>query len=190
MKYIDYVQLNPFQKLAYNLKNFFIALPGNIKKFFCALGRLIKNFFLGIGKGIGNYCSRFVKGDWATKLSYIIMGVGNAAHGQIVKGLIFLAVEVGYILYMVGFGWHYLSKFGTLGTEVQHREIINGARVSVPGDNSMLILLYGVLTIIITVLFFIIYIANTKSAYKAYQAKAAGEHLPTFKEEMKDMLDN
>ena len=30
MKYIDYVQLNPFQKFAYNAKNFFKALPGKV----------------------------------------------------------------------------------------------------------------------------------------------------------------
>ena len=32
MKYIDYVNLNPFEKLGYNLKTFFVALPGNIVK--------------------------------------------------------------------------------------------------------------------------------------------------------------
>ena len=77
MKYIDYVQLNPFQKFWYNLKTFFIALPGNIVKIFKAIGRFFKKLGLGIGKGVAGYFSRFVKGDWATKLSYIIMGFGN-----------------------------------------------------------------------------------------------------------------
>ena len=39
MKYIDYVQLNPFQKFAYNAKNFFKALPGKVAGFFLALAR-------------------------------------------------------------------------------------------------------------------------------------------------------
>ena len=41
MKYIDYVQLNPFQKFAYNAKNFFKALPGKVAGFFKAIGNAI-----------------------------------------------------------------------------------------------------------------------------------------------------
>ena len=190
MKYIDYVQLNPFQKFGYNFKEFFKALPGNLKKFFCMIGRFFKNLFVGIGKGIGGYFSRFAKGDWATKLSYIVMGVGNAAKGQIIKGILFLVIELAYIYFMISFGGYYLSKFGTLGTELRHMETINGKHVTVPGDNSMLILLYGVLTIVVTVLFFVVYIASTKSAYKAQQTVAAGEKPVTFKEELKDLFDN
>lgn len=190
MKYIDYVQLNPFQKFGYNFVNFFKALPGNLKKFFCAIGRFFKKLFVGIGKGVTGYVSRFIKGDWATKLSYLIMGAGNASKGQIMKGLIFLLLEVAYILYIVFFGWHYISKFGTLGDTARHMETIGGKHVMVPGDNSMLILLYGVMTIVITVIFLVIYVANTKSAYKAQQTVAAGEKPVSFKQEMKDLMDN
>lgn len=61
MKYIDYVQLNPFQKFAYNAKNFFKALPGKVAGFFKALGNAIVKFFLGIGKGFANYGKTFCK---------------------------------------------------------------------------------------------------------------------------------
>ena len=190
MKFIDYVQLNPFQKFGYNFVKFFKALPGNLKKFFCMIGRFFKNLFVGIGKGIAGYVSRFIKGDWATKLSYIVMGVGNASKGQVIKGLLFLLIEAAYIMYMVFFGGHYIAKFGSLGDTVRHMETIGGKHVMVEGDNSMLILLYGVLTIVITVIFFVIYIANTKSAYKAQQTVAAGERPVSFKEEMQDLMDN
>jgi arabinogalactan oligomer/maltooligosaccharide transport system permease protein len=36
------------------------------------------------------------KGGAAVKLSALIMGLGNIAHKQIIKGLIFLAIEIGY----------------------------------------------------------------------------------------------
>ena len=77
MKYIDYVQLNPFQEIWYNLKTFFIALPGNIVEIFKAIGKILQKLGIGIGKGVAGYFTRFVKGDWATKLSYIIVGFGN-----------------------------------------------------------------------------------------------------------------
>lgn len=77
MKYIDYVQLNPFQKFAYNAKNFFKALPGKVAGFFKAIGNAIVKFFLGIGKGFANYGKTFVNGDIMTKLSYLIFGLGD-----------------------------------------------------------------------------------------------------------------
>ena len=51
MKFIDYVQLNPFQKFWYNLKKFFVNLPANCGKVFKAIGNFFKKLFFGIGKG-------------------------------------------------------------------------------------------------------------------------------------------
>ena len=41
------------------------------------------------------------KGGAETKLSALIMGLGNMAHKQVLKGLLFLAAEVAYIAFMV-----------------------------------------------------------------------------------------
>ncbi len=190
MRYIDYMQLNPFQKFGYNFAKFFKKLPSNLARFFKFIGRAILSFFVGIGKGFANYGKRFVKGDAGVKLSYLIFGFGNIVKGQVIKGLIFLLLEAAYICYMVFFGWGYMSKFGTLGTVKATTKIDEfGFPVPVPGDNSMLILLYGVVTIVITAIIFVVYIANTKSAYKQYEAKKNGEHIPGFKEEMHEFLD-
>ncbi len=190
MRYIDYMQLNPFQKLGYNLSQFFKKLPGNIARFFKFLGHAIVAFFVGIGRGFANYGKRFVKGDIFVKLSYLIFGCGNIAKGQVIKGLLFLLAEVAYILFMVFFGAGYISLFNTLGT-IPSRESVDefGFTYTEYGHNSMLILLYGVVTIVVTAVILVIYIANTKSAYKAYETKKNGQHLPTFKEEMKEFFD-
>ena len=41
------------------------------------------------------------KGGIETKLSMVLMGFGNIVHGQMIKGLIYLAVEVAYVVFMV-----------------------------------------------------------------------------------------
>ena len=198
MKFIDYVQLNPFQKFGYNLSKFFKALPSNLKKFFIAIGTFLKKFFVGIGKGFAGYFSRFVKGDWATKLSYIIMGFGNIVKGQVVKGFLFLATEVAFIFFMIGFGWDKIYNLGFFsngylgfnGEDYWVRDPNTGRPIEhVVADDSMKLLLYGVMTIIIIALFIVIYIASTKSAYKTQQLVAAGEKVPKFKEEIQAMMD-
>ena len=50
------------------------------------------------------------KGDALTKLSMLVMGLGNLAHKQIVKGILFLAVEIAYLLFMIEGGINNLSS--------------------------------------------------------------------------------
>ena len=56
-----------------------------------------------------------VKGNAITKLSMLIMGLGNIAHKQIVKGLMFLAIEVAYLYYMISYGFYAVSMLPSLG---------------------------------------------------------------------------
>lgn len=89
------------------------------------------------------------KGDIFTKLTCLIMGAGNLARKQIIQGLLFLAGELAYILYMVFYGAKALQNFVTLGTETQKKVFNEATQVYeyATGDNSQLCLLYGVITI-------------------------------------------
>jgi len=216
MDYLDYVQMTKGQRFVYKLKSFFTGIPKAIVKFFKAIGYFIKKFFIGIGTFFKNYGSRFAKGDAGTKLSYIIMGAGNIMHGQIVKGLMFLAAEAGYILFLINFGLHYLTriytsdlvlldskpdkvtgfyKFGTgaVGKEVAIvQKTMNGESVTnaATADDSNKILLFFILTIIVTIAFLAVYIANTKSAYATQQIRAEGKKPVGFIDELKSFLDD
>lgn len=191
MTFIEYKALSPAQKAAYKIKEFFSQIPGKLGAFFKAIGKFFKNLVLGIVAGFKSFGSRFAKGDMATKLSYIVMGFGNFTRGQVGKGLAFLAAEIIYIIYLLNFGLVYLKDFGTLGTVQtgQQEDPVTGRIVNVQGDNSMLILLYGTLTILITFVLIIIYVANTKSAYQAELTIKAGKKNLTLKQEIEDFLD-
>ena len=56
------------------------------------------------------------KGGVETKLSMILMGFGNIVHGQIIKGLLYLAVEIAYIVFMAVNGIGFIGGLRTLGT--------------------------------------------------------------------------
>ncbi len=191
MTYVEYIQLNPFQKFGYKFKKFFVNFPGAFVRFFKAIGLGIAHFFIAIGKGFANYGKTFVKGDWATKLSYLIFGIGDIHKGKYYKGILFFLSEVLYVLYIVFFGWQYISKFDTLGIKTQYEVMDPGSVIprTVPGDNSMLILLYSVLTIVITVVIFVIYIANIKDAYKHQVMRENGEKPTSLRVDIKEFLD-
>ena len=54
-------------------------------------------------------------GDIFTKLSAIIMGLGSIARGQIIKGLLYLGIEIGFIYYLINTGIYDLQRFISLG---------------------------------------------------------------------------
>ena len=190
MTYVEYKQLNPFQRFAYNFKKFFMSIPGAVGNFFKAIGTAIVKFFVGIGKGFKNYGVTFAKGDWATKLSYLIFGVGDVHKGKYYKGILFFLVEVLYVLYMIFFGWGWIKDFPTLGTVAQQTVYDEmGFPQTILGDNSMLILLYSTLTIIITAVVFVAYIQNIKDAYRHQIMRANGEQPTSLKHDAQEFLD-
>lgn len=132
-----------------------------------------------------------VKGNAITKLSMLIMGLGNIAHKQIVKGLMFLAIEVAYLYYMISYGFYAVSMLPSLGWR-EREKVWNDAKSIYEyqaGDNSQLILLYGVATLYITFIFIIVWREAIKSSYKSELLAKAGKHLNTFKEDFKSLFD-
>ena len=88
----------------------------------------------------------FKHGDKFTKLSMFILGAGNLAHKEYAKGILFLLTEILFIVEMITKGISSILMLGTLGTK-ETGEVFNEATQIyeyVIGDNSMLILLYGV----------------------------------------------
>ena len=131
------------------------------------------------------------KGGAAVKLSALIMGLGNIAHKQIIKGLIFLAIEIGYIMFMVNAGAYYLSMLPSLGWRKQE-EVFNKQKQIyeyVQGDNSVLLLLYGVATIAITLLFIYMWAENLRSAYMAECLAKEGKEINSFGKDVKSLFD-
>lgn len=132
------------------------------------------------------------KGDLVTKLSAIIFGLGNLVHGQIIKGLIFLAAEIAYIIYMISFGAGQLALFPSLGHVKEQQQIFNEETQLfeyVQPDNSMLILLYSVITLFLTAALILVLRASLKSAYEAQYRKAHNMNIPSFREDIAVAFD-
>lgn len=133
----------------------------------------------------------FVKGDVFCKLSCVIMGLGNIARKQVIKGLIYFLIEVAYIWFMVKSGIHNLQMLPSLGTLEQQKvwDDAQGIFVYSAGDNSVLILLYGVATFLITFLFICVWIDQMKSGYKALYLTQEEKHVNNFIEDVRSLAN-
>lgn len=130
-------------------------------------------------------------GDWRMKLSAVIMGASQLLHGQIVKGLWFLAVEVSFLTWFFTRGVKSLGTLITLGTHKQGFVFDKklGINILHQGDNSMLLLLFGIATLLITVVFFYQYWVNLKSARQLLVFDLEHHNVPTLMQDLKQLLD-
>ena len=82
------------------------------------------------------FIQAFRKGNAITRLSAIILGLGNLAGKQIIKGILYLAMEVSFICFMIFKGMNCLAMLPSLGGREQ-QEIWNeklGVYEYVAGD--------------------------------------------------------
>ena len=135
-----------------------------------------------VGADIKDIGTTFAKGDWKTRVSFLIMGFGQLTRKQWVRGIAFLGSEVLFILYMVFFGAEYLKDVGTLGTKVGGYD---ANYVYTYGDNSFLILLYSILSIFVIFAFIFVWRLNIRDN-KNNQNKLI---LPSNKDDIATLFD-
>lgn len=174
MTSLDFYALPWYKKILVKIAEFFVAIGKGVAKFVIGAPGAVWRFIKMIGRGLAWLGSTFVHGDALTKLSYIIMGAGNLFRGQIIKGLIFIAAEVAYIGFMIDSGLGFIAGLRNLGTVQRGWYFDETLGIDVMrenGDNSMLILLYGIFALFVTLAFIFMWVHNIKSAYSAQQIK-------------------
>ena len=141
------------------------------------------------GNGLG---AIFRRGDFFTKLSFLVFGAANIAHKQLVKGLAFLAIEAAYVYYMATGGVQNIVNLSTLGTRQQGLAFnpATGIMEMTQGDNSMLILLWGVVTCVLTLAMLAIWVVQIYSGELARRTDAAGKRPMTIVEDVKALFDD
>ncbi len=138
------------------------------------------------------YSEVWSKGDIATKLSFLIMGSNALANKQWVKGLALLLSEVVFLVWFIFSGISTLGVLATLGS-IKSKKVVydaaQGVYITKQPSNSVLILLFGVLAIILCIAMIYLYIVNLRSTRHNYILKRDGEHIPTNMEEIKSLFD-
>ena len=133
----------------------------------------------------------FKEGDVATKLSFVVMGAANLANKQHLKGLIFLFSQIAFFYWLIRNGLRALAMLATLGTREQGLVFDErlGIEVLQEGDNSMLLLLFGIAAIVICLLLVGLYVINLKSARNIHELKQVGKKIPSTMDDLASLLN-
>lgn len=158
------------------------------------IGLFVKLFHIivGIGKGIGRYfkknAQQWRECDTSGKMSYFLMGMSCIRNKQIVNGILYFITEVAFIVFLCITGVKNVIYFFTLGTIESHPAYYDEEGIfhpAVEGDNSFLSLLYGIIAIVLIVIFIYIYSRNLNAAYKNNIITNGNQYFKSFDKKRK-----
>ena len=193
---IEFLKLNKAQKLWYIIKHSIINIPTIIALFLKKVLIIIKNFFSNLFDNFADIFYTFKKGDYKTRISFFIMGFGNIARGQLLRGFMFFLFQIIFIFYMVSTGAYYISKVDNLGdfeTSVITQIDPNTGRevqVTVVGENSFKILLYGVISILFVIAFIYTWRINIRQNKIAQEIIDSGKKIKSGKQDIQSLVDD
>ena len=131
------------------------------------------------------------EGDAWTRCSLVIMGAGYWGRGQKIKGILMTIIELCFFVFTFSFSLPYIAKLDTLG-EVQREEYLDTLTLQKTVndyDNSLLILLGGIIGILFIAAFIWLYISNLKCVYHLQQMSEKKEHINSFKEDLRALIN-
>ena len=196
----EYYNLTFMQKILYKVKGFFANFGKNFCDFWKNLFKSVIAFFVSVGSAIKSFGLNWWHGNKLTKLSYFLMGSGHIFRGQVIRGLIYFALQLGFFAYLIFFGGNYLAMFfenfftgGSIGRVQTHISDIwdpdKGEYPVIPGDNSFHIVLYGILSLFVIVFFIFVYISSVKESCELEERAAIGIVPTSFRSDVKKFGD-
>lgn len=118
-----------------------------------------------------------------SKASMVVMGLSQMLQGQWIKGILYFCILAAYVIYMVVTGASDIAGFFTLG------ETKADAWLGIEGDDSIMMMLRGIITYAVTALFIGLYLSNVKDAYESEEKISEGQALPKFFKSVSIFLD-
>ncbi len=189
---LEYLRLSKGKRTLNRIGRFFGSIPVGIANGVKALGRGIKKIGTGLVGNVADIITTFKEGDWSAKASFLVMGTGNMAHGQWLRGLLFLLFEVVFIVYMITGGSYWLSMLPSLGKQGPTMEYDPIYDIEVPTyhDNSFKILLYGILTIFFIIALIYTWRVNIKQNKLITQILRSGKKIKSSRDDLRSLVDD
>ncbi len=124
----------------------------------------------------------FKRAGRETYASMALMGMGQILNGQYIKGLVFFLLEAAFVAYFATVGVADFIGFFTLGT------VKGDAWLGIEGDDSVIMLLRGIVAWFAIAILVVLYFANLKDANKYAEIKGL-KAMPSFKDDLTTLLN-
>lgn len=163
--------LNVLYKALMWVVDLVVSMVLSLGHFFKMIGLGVYKGIIGIGKFFKKKVHQFKFNDLSGRLSFGLFGISNLKHKQYVVGTLYIVFEIVYIVLFALFGASSIGMLTTLGTKVSGSDP-NCDDMFCPyitGDNSIMILIYGLLWVLSIFLFLYVWNRSIESGYKNYR---------------------
>ena len=143
----------------------------SLGNFFKTVGIGAYNCVLGVINFFKYKCHQFKNNDTAGRLSFVIFGFSSLANKKYVFGILHLLFQIVYIILLLINGVDSISMLATLGTKVSMEEDSDDFGQLVMGDNSIMILIFGLLWVLSIFVFIYIWNRSINGGYYNYRVK-------------------
>ncbi len=188
MTTVEYLSLSKPKRMLVKIGSFFKNIPVAIYKFFCKLPIFGKDLLKKAFIPFKDLYNALIYGDWKVRLSFILCGFGQITRHQVIKGIAVLAYEIAFITYMVLTGGQVLFSLGNLGMlgMIESIDPELGIPVYQYHDNSMLTLIYAMVTIFLCLFMLVLWLSSIRAAKKLYDMEKVGKYssVEDFKREL------
>ena len=191
MEELEYLKMTSARRFFYRTGRILKKAPESVVRGAIRIPLKLKSGAKRLCGGVSELQRGFSEGDAKTRISYLLMGFGLLLRGQIARGILYLLFEAVFLLYMILFGWRYLwdlSHLGRVASE-SYTDPETGLTFQRYVDNSMLILLYGILTVFFVLSFCYVWYRSCRSNIEAQRMQELSIPLPHLREDLRALTD-
>ena len=155
------------------LLDLLLSMVLSLVSFFKMVGVGAYKCVLGVINFFKTKVHQFKNNDKYGRLSFFVFGASSFSHKQYVNGVLYVVFQVAYILLFIFNGVHSIGMLRTLGT------VTPGEDPNCPpdemfcewvdGDNSIMILIYGLIWVLSIFVFFYIWNRSVTNGYFNYR---------------------
>ena len=166
-KYTLLELLETIKKLGFWVLDLLLSMVLSLASFIKLIGVGLVKIVVGIYLFFKKKAHEFRYNDKWGKLSFCWFGASSFGHKQYVNGVLFSVFEVAYIVLFIVFGIPSIAQLSDLG-----HNVFVPATITEPakeGDNSILILIFGLLWVLSILVFLYIWNRSIESGYNNYR---------------------
>lgn len=177
MTKVEFLSMSKPLRILYKIGSFFKSIPLGIWGFFKKIPFVILKLLRKMTVPFITLKDALIFGDWKVRLSFLFCGFGEFTRKQVIRGVLVFLMQIVFTLYFSFFGVKMLVNLGDLG-------YISSATIPISNppftrnfylDNSLLILLYSIVTILFALIMIYLWYNSIKNSYILYKNEQIGK---------------
>lgn len=182
MTKIEYLSLSKGERIAVNIVEGFKSFGRGFVGFFRKLPSKFTKLWMAILSPFYVLKDALINGNWLTRGNFLICGFSQLFRKQIARGILFLLYQVVFFWFLFKVGVPNFAKLGTLGEFGPNAQylVFNEAKGEftptfiTTGDFSFNILLYSLITIVLMVIFVVLWYFSIRDAKSLQDSESVG----------------